>query len=391
MFCTSIVFITTANAAADKVPEPFRGDTPGSTYEISYNDLDALLHSSVLATGRSNRSKAKTSKPPTGTRLKVNINKLTATEANRFIFESYKEEEHKVLFTKIRQSLEKVPSEVELKHFSKEEQLAYWLNLYNVTILEQIVKIYPARKLEDFLISDESVLDEKLLNVAGVELSLNDIQHKILKEKFDADPLIIYGLYQGVIGGPNIRKSAYTGKNVYKSLTSNADEFVNSNRGTYSVDKKTFRVSSLYERNEEYFPDFKTDLKKHLLTHLSGSMRYKLEDSRRIKANINNWRVADLYGTTRSFGGGISNSSAALIGAYTPTAGKSDGTTPLGAINPGLITSFVQSKNVSFGRFSQEQAIKLKALNQKRMDNLEGTGTVTLTEMDDQTEEQKKN
>jgi hypothetical protein len=385
ILCSSIAFTATGNAAINELPEIFKGDTPGSSFEISYDDLDALLKASVLETGKSNRASAKQGKAPIGTRLRVNINKLTALEGNRFIFESYKEDEQKVLLTNIRKSLEKLPSEADLKHFTKKEQLAYWLNLYNVTILEQIVKIYPSRKLEDFLISDESVLDEELLTVAGIKLSLNDIQHVILKEKFNADPIIIYGLYQGVIGGPNIRKHAYTGKNVYTSLESNADEFVNSNRGTYSSDKKTFRVSSLYERNEDYFPSFKTDLKKHLLTHLSGSMRYKLEDSKRIKTNIDNWRVTDLYGTTRTFGGGTSTNSAALMDAI---AGSKAGNGP-GAVSVKL-SSFVDSKNSSYGRFSKEQAILLQSLKHKTMDYNETQGVVTLTEMTDQEKSEEK-
>jgi hypothetical protein len=36
-------------------------------------------------------------------------------------------------------------------------------------------------------------------------MSLDDIQFTILRQNYDNDPLIIYGLYQGNIGGPNIR------------------------------------------------------------------------------------------------------------------------------------------------------------------------------------------
>ena len=119
------------------------------------------------------------------------------------------------------------------------------------------------------------MLSKKLLTVAGMPLSLNDIQFTILKQNYDNDPLIIYGLYQGYIGGPNIRKRAYTGADVYRSLANNAIEFTNSNRGTYSKDEKVFRVSSLYERNRVYFPDFNSDLSKHLLVYLEGYERIR--------------------------------------------------------------------------------------------------------------------
>ena len=81
-----------------------------------------------------------------------------------------------------------------------------------------------------------------------------------MRQNYDNDPLIIYGLYQGNIGGPNIRRTAYTGKDVYRALKNNATEFINSNRGTYSKDERVFEVSVLYDRNRAYFPDFDADL-----------------------------------------------------------------------------------------------------------------------------------
>ena len=57
-------------------------------------------------------------------------------------------------------------------------------------------------------------MNQEILEVQGVKLSLNDIQYSILAKKYDGDPLIIYGLYQGIIGGPNILNRAYTAKNV---------------------------------------------------------------------------------------------------------------------------------------------------------------------------------
>lgn len=381
----AVMHVTLVCASEDNIPEPFRGDTKDSPYEISYKDLDTLLRSTVLATGKSNRVQAKKTKAKVGTKLKVNINKLTALEGNRFFFEAFKKDENKELLGKLRLSLAKVPSEVSLNNFSKKEQLAYWLNLYNVTILDEIVKVYPERKLEDFL---DDTLDKKILTVAGIKLSLNDIQYNILKEKYDNDPLIIYGLYQGIIGGPNIRKRAYTGDNVYQALAANADEFVNSNRGTYAGKKDVFRISTLYKRNKEFFPNFNSTIKEHLLTHLSGSMRYKLENSDKIKANISNWRITDLYGTTRSFGGGNANNGAAMLDSVSsplPTAAEGSDA-GIGAANIALASEFFAQHNVSFGRFSPEQMAQLKAINKKRLDT---TGVVTVTDLEKQKDDNK--
>ncbi|MCH2057523.1 MAG: DUF547 domain-containing protein [Thalassotalea sp.] len=69
-----------------------------------------------------------------------------------------------------------------LKLFSKDEKLAYWLNLYNATIIAEIIDEYPIRKLEDFLTDSDLPMNEKILTVAGEKLSLNDIKYKIVPE-----------------------------------------------------------------------------------------------------------------------------------------------------------------------------------------------------------------
>lgn len=397
-------FITNSFASEDNLPAPFKGHNADSKYAINYMDYDAILKTSVLTMGRSTRAIAKKKNANIGTRLKANINKLTALEGNRFFFESYKEEEYKQLLTQIRKSLENLPSIVPLKEFSKDEQLAYWLNLYNVTMLDEINKIYPKRKFKD-IFDDDSFLYDEILEVSGIKLSLNDIQYKILVEKYEHDPLIIYGLYQGIIGSPNIRNRAYTGKNVYDELKANANDFINSNRGTYGNSKKAFRASSLYKRNEIFFPNFKEDLTKHLLTYLIGPTRYKLNNAKKLKANINDWHITDIYGSERNFGGGAAANDAALLDPYgspevTGTVTHFDGETmtfratgarPGGdAGNAGFHNaSSISMKKITGqqGRFTAEQINWLHQLNELRLEN---TGFVTITDLEAEVDTDKK-
>jgi len=380
---TGILFIfilmSSAFAAKNNIPEPFRGDDASSKFTINYDDLDSLLTASVLKTGRSHREKAKKAKASIGSRMKNKVNQLTANEGNLFYFEGFKGEQQKELLSKIRHSLEKLPTDAPLKYFTKDEQLAYWLNLYNVTMLDEIIKVYPKRDLEDFLTDNDSILNKKILTVAGIKLSLNDIQYKILKEKYNSDPLIIYGLYQGIIGGPNIRKHPFTGKNVYSALKANANEFINSNRGVYAAKKNVIRVSNLYRRNEDYFPHFKTDLKKHLLTYVEGYTRRQLENSKKIKPNIKDWKITDLYGTTRSYGVGVNTNSAALLDSTSRKACTGEcSDAGQDAANLEAVTGAIVNRTISFGRFSPEDIAKLKALNEVRATN---NGEVTVTDL----------
>ncbi|MGS2720208.1 DUF547 domain-containing protein [Paraglaciecola aestuariivivens] len=380
VFLNCVLFFLTINSLnADelKVLEPFAAYSRDSTYTISYDDLDQIYKASVLNTGMSKRAKARKSTATIGSRIKTNVKRLTALESNRFFFESFKTDEQKALLTNIRKSLETLPTTASLKHFSKTEQLAYWLNLYNVTVLDELLKIYPEKYLEDFM---EDLVEEKLLEVEGVKLSLNDIQYKILLPKYERDPLIIYGLYQGYIGSPSLRNRAYTGENVYNNLKDNAYEFINSNRGTYAGNKGVFRTSSFYSRNKAFFPNFNQDLREHLELFLMDSMRYKLENAKKIRTNISNWEIADVYGTMRREGSSAAVNNAALMDA----GSSSDNSLPdflqgSGVFTQGPIAEMMLSRAQTFGRFTKDQALKLQALNNNRLLN---TGSVTVTDIE---------
>ncbi len=382
-FILGVMVMTPVIAAAEStVPEQFQKFDPDSKYTISYADLNAILKKVVVDVGRSSREKAAPTQAKTGTRTRANVKRSTIKEGNRFYFEIFSDDaETTQLLLDIQKNLEGVPAEAPLEYFSRDEQLAYWLNLYNVTMINEIIRVYPERKLKKLLIGKKSILSKELLNVAGVPLSLNDIQHTILKHNYDNNPLVLYGLYQGIIGGPNIRKSAYTGYNVQRNLANNAAEFINSNRGTYAKSETTFRASSLYDRNRDFFPNFQADLKKHLLVYLQGSEKRELEAAKTIKPDISDWTVTDLYGTYPQIGGSFSDSNAAFLDSVkNTTAGGNEGG---GAFSSGFsnVSGKLISNSTPVSYVSPELIIYLREIKVRQdIANYE-KGTVTVEEM----------
>lgn len=372
----------TANSA---VPEPFRDSNEESKYVITYDDLTAVLKAVVVDVGRSTRKVAKPTQAKTGTMMKSKIKRTTADEANRFYFETFKEnDEARQLLEKIKQSLEMLPAEVSLEFFSRDEQLAYWLNLYNVTLLNELVDVFPKRNLKKVLAGKKSILAKPLLNVAGIELSLNDIHYKILKNNYD-NPLVIYGLYQGHIGGPNIRRSAYTGSDVWRALKNNASEFINSNRGTYSVSNKpdVFQVSSLYDRNRRYFPDFNKDLSKHLMTFIEGYERSMLSKANTLKPGIDDWTITSLSGNYREFGGSLADSRSALLDSVNSTVISNNegagGATLAASVAYG--SSSTAAKSFVLNRLDPDLLEHLTELNEKRKATNAINASVTMEEL----------
>ena len=374
-----ILSASTAAATLSEVPAPFRGFDSTSTYQINYSQLNALLKMTVVDVGRSTREVADPTRAATGTRMKANVQRSTTNEGNRFYFEIFNgDDEAEKALQDIRDDLAALPSQAPLQFFNRNEQLAYWLNLYNFTLLNEVVKVYPKRKLNKLLKGRKSILDKKLVTVAGVPLSLNDIQHVILKQNYDNSPLVMYGLYQGIIGGPNIRKSAYTGANVQRNLANNASEFINSNRGTYARDEKIFRASSLYDRNRGYFPDFQSDLKKHLMAFLQGPEKRKLEFASTIKPDIDDWTVTDLYGSYPQIGGSFAQNKAALLDATKSTTTGEGGVSAAPSVNASS-RLFSQASATSY--VSPELMIQLQELKAKQDATNLGKATVTVEEL----------
>jgi hypothetical protein len=368
------------------VPEPFRSFDDASKYVISYDDLTAVLKTVVVDVGRSTREFAAPTQTATGTLVKSKVKRSTANEANRFYFETFEDNEQaRQLLVNIKTSLEQLPDEVSLKYFSRDEQLAYWLNLYNVTILNEVVQAWPKKNLKKMLTGKKSILPKKLLKVAGVPLSLDDIQFTILKENYNNNPLVIYGLYQGIIGGPNIRRRAYTGNDVWRALANNAIEFVNSNRGTYGTTKKpdVFQVSSLYDRSRLYFPDFKSDLSAHLTEYLEGEELDMLAGATKLKADIDDWTITSLEGNYRDFGGSLATNRAALMDSMKSTVisdNQGAGAATLGA-SVAYGSSSTAAKALTMNRIDPDLLEHLVELNQRRMQTNAINSSVTVEEL----------
>ncbi|MCO4798767.1 MAG: DUF547 domain-containing protein [Colwelliaceae bacterium] len=305
LFCASSTAL--ANEPATDLSTHFSLYAQSPTLAMDFTVVNQLLHAGVINMGRSTRSWAANVRPSTGTRMRHNLDSATDNETNRFFYENLKEEQKKIV--KLRKNLESIPTETPLHLYTQEQQLAYWLNLYNVSVINEIAKLYPVENLQKYLASEPSFFNKKLLNVNNVSISLNDIQYDILPSLYKDEALIIYGLYQGYRGSPNIRKKAYTGENVLSALKDNAEEFINSNRGTqFNGKKHTVRVSHFYHQNRVFFPNFQNDLKKHLLEYSDKSISEKIANSKELVTNIKNYRTADIYGTFRHYEGSVATS-----------------------------------------------------------------------------------
>ncbi|MEX0298656.1 MAG: DUF547 domain-containing protein [Kordiimonas sp.] len=289
------------------------------------------------------------------------------------------------MLTNIRKSLEQVPTDAPLKLWRKQEQLAYWLNLYNVTLIEQLAKQYPQRKIGRKKDKKDSIWNQKLLNVAGVSLSLNDIQHTILPNKWDSQ-LIIYGLYQGYIGGPSVQKAAFTNKNIDTLLTASARDFVNSNRGA-KAKGKTLKIAKFYKENAAFFPNGDSDLKNHLVENANRNSKEAYANTTKIKFLKTDHYTTDVYAGGKDIGTAQSNNMAALTFANVTAGDTFGGGTDVSSVD-GATSLLDRLRDITDGEHMNvgiPTAMREYIINMRR-EELKRQGGVRIEPVDSSTE-----
>ncbi|WP_083800394.1 DUF547 domain-containing protein [Erythrobacter sp. SD-21] len=264
------------------------------TTKIDYTFLDDALQYMVLRMGPSTRQGMTKPAPGLGTRRVYGHESRVRLEGNRVVF-SYLDEEAIAPLTEYRQDLERLGSDLNIASLPKSEQLAFWINLHNVAVIEQIAVNYPIQSPSRMKLgAGKTPLDETpFITVGGVAMSPKDIRTKIVFPNWD-DPDVIYGFFRGEVGGPSIQRRAYTGQNVSEVLGQSAKEFVNSLRGVEAFGD-TLLVSAIYEEAAPFFfPDMGDDFRSHLNRNADEEVRDLVARKAAIKFNQYEETVADL-------------------------------------------------------------------------------------------------
>ncbi len=162
---------------------------------------------------------------------------------------------------------------------SRGEQYAYWVNLYNAVTVRLIVENYPVDSILDLDLSPGlfrfGPWDARLLQVEGEDLSLNDIEHRILRPIWQ-DPRTHYAVNCASLGCPNLMPVAFTRANTESLLEENADAYVNHPRGVALLGGSNLVVSKIYDWFAADFGRRNRDVIAHLRTYALPELDQRL-------------------------------------------------------------------------------------------------------------------
>lgn len=283
-----------ASVRADEFSQFAPTQAGQADYTLDYSVWDTALNWFVLTMGKSLREFSSSPQATSGSRMVHGHDSPYRLEGNRVAF-SMMPDEVKQSLTEYRRDLEQLPAEVPLTKLSRNEQLAYWINLHNVAMIEQLALAYPVSSPYDLRVGAEKAqLDEaKILTVAGVRMSPKDIRTRIVYPHWQ-DPKVMYGFWRGDIGGPSINRTAYTAANVGELLDLQAREFVNSLRGTENRGNTLHVSSHFLEARPFYFTNWEADLRGHLRKYSNPEVMAAIDRTAMIQASLQERDVADL-------------------------------------------------------------------------------------------------
>lgn len=177
-------------------------------------------------------------------------------------------------------------SKIKIAQYNKDEQLAYWINLYNALTIYTVLNHMPTTSITKIKLSGFFSIgpwDAKLIKIENKELSLNDIEHRIIRPIWH-DSRTHYALNCASMSCPNIQKTPFNGQKINQMLNEAAVTYVNSPRAVTIKDHKLI-LSSIYNW---YDTDFAPN-KKGVIAEIS-KFAYP-----RLKQQLVKFNEADKY------------------------------------------------------------------------------------------------
>ena len=163
--------------------------------------------------------------------------------------------------------------------YARAEQKAYWINFYNALTVQVVVNAYPVDSIRDIhesWIPLSGPWDDVYAQVAGQKLTLNNIEHGILRPIW-RDNRIHYAVNCASYGCPNQSTTVFTAANTEALLDAGARDYINHPRGVDFVDDDFLVISSIYDWYSVDFGNSQETVLAHLIQYAEAGLAARLK------------------------------------------------------------------------------------------------------------------
>ena len=171
---------------------------------------------------------------------------------------------------------------VDVNALPQNEKLAFWINVYNASTIDQVLRNYPCASIKD--IEKGKVWDKPLPYTFGSKsISLNEIEHQKLIQQFN-DPRIHFAINCAAVSCPKLSNIAFTAQNAHQLLNTQTILFIN------NIDFNSFKNNKIML--SQIFNWYKTDFIKtdgSVLAFINKYTKIKINESAPINYMDYNW------------------------------------------------------------------------------------------------------
>ncbi|MEM9990999.1 MAG: DUF547 domain-containing protein [Bacteroidota bacterium] len=144
--------------------------------------------------------------------------------------------------------------------WSKNAQLAYWINTYNAFTVKLIIDNYPVKSITD--LHNGKPWDVQWIEIGDKTYSLNTIENKIIRPTFK-EPRIHFAVNCAAKSCPPLLNRAWTAKNLDYHLDRQTRSFIN-NAKYNKIEAGKAQVSKIFDWYSEDFGEIAMYLNRYL-------------------------------------------------------------------------------------------------------------------------------
>jgi len=167
--------------------------------------------------------------------------------------------------------------------WSKEETMAYYINLYNAYTIQFIITKYPVSSPKDVKYSGKDIWNLKLVKVGAKTMTLTTVENILKKYR---DGRIHFAINCGAISCPRLMNKAWSAKTLESDLTKMTKIFIN-DLSSNIIKEKKIKISKIFEW---YTTDFTTP-KTTVIDFINKYSKIQISPKAKIEYLPYNWRL----------------------------------------------------------------------------------------------------
>jgi hypothetical protein len=163
-----------------------------------------------------------------------------------------------------------------LDSMSRDEVLAFWINAYNAYTIQLINRHEERESIRNInkfmgLVKGKGPWKEEIVRAAGYTLSLDDVEHRIIREQFK-EPRIHMALVCAAVSCPPLRREAYEGARLDQQLEDQTRTFLRERQVSNRLDlgNRTIHLSPVFDWYRDDFGKSDAAILKFVAPYFDG-------------------------------------------------------------------------------------------------------------------------